>query len=333
MHLNKVDERIWTEELSHFVPQEIFDVHTHIFRWDFHTDPDKHNTAYAQFVGGRFHEASWEHLEQWDQLLFPGRSVQRLSFGFPFPECNFQASNEYVANQVAGKPGSAALMLVDPKMDPDEVEETLQRHRFIGFKPYRLYSLTGDPVHCRITDFLPESLLKIADRQGLLVMMHLSRKDAIGDELNLRDLQELTDKYPRVRWILAHCARSYSCWAIDKAAPVLQKLKNIWYDTSSVCETDAIAALYHAVGPERVMYGSDDLPVGVTRGKYVTFGYAWAFLSESNHALNLTHCDPRMTFTRYEQLRAMYRAGRLLGFDANQTKQIFHDNAAALVNG
>ncbi|MGC3966665.1 MAG: hypothetical protein QM775_04645 [Pirellulales bacterium] len=88
---------------------------------------------------------------------------------------------------------------------------------------------------------------------------------------------------------------------------MLRKLPNIWYDVSSVCETDAIDALLSNVAPNRVMYGSDDVPVGVLRGKYVSFGYAWAYLSEANHAMSLAHCDGRMTFTRYEQLRAMRR--------------------------
>jgi glutamate-1-semialdehyde 2,1-aminomutase len=79
------------------------------------------------------------------------------------------------------------------------------------------------------------------------------------------------------------------------------------------------------------MYGSDDLPVGVLRGKYVAFGRAWAYLSETNHALNLSHCDGRMTFTRYEQLRAMRRAAARLGMTAAQTRALFHDTAASLV--
>ena len=110
-----------------------------------------------------------------------------------------------------------------------------------------------------------------------------------------------------MKWIFAHCARSYSAWVIERAVAQLRGLPNVWYDVSSVCEADVIEALMAGVGPERVMYGSDDLPVGVARGKYIVFGRAWAFLSERNHRLDLSHCDPRMTFVRYEQLRAMRR--------------------------
>jgi hypothetical protein len=163
-------------------------------------------------------------------------------------------------------------------------------------------------------------------------MMHLAKRDAIADPENVADIMRLSEKYPAAKWILAHCARSYSAWAIERAASRLRGLANVWYDTSSVCESDAMDALYTGIGTDRVMYGSDDLPVGVHRGKYVTFGRAWAFLSEINQSLNLSHCDGRMTFTRYEQLRAMRRAARRLAMTRKQTEALFHDTATALVN-
>ena len=154
-------------------------------------------------------------------------------------------------------------------------------------------------------------------------------------ELVLRqqdDMVRLCEKYPNAKWILAHCARSYSAWAIERAAKYLRDLPNVWYDTSSVCESDAMDALYSGVGSERVMYGSDDIPVGVLRGKYIAFGFAWAYLSESNHSLNLSHCEGQMTFTRYEQLRAMHRAARRLGMTRQQNEALFHDTAVKLID-
>src|SRR5690606_4921364 len=111
----------------------------------------------------------------------------------------------------------------------------------------------------------------------------------------------------------------------------LRDLKNVWYDTSSVCESDSFDALFSSVGVERVMYGSDDIPVGIMRGKYVSFGRAWSFLSESNHTLALSHCDGRMTFTRYEQLRAMRRAALRARLTARQIDELFYGTALRLV--
>jgi Amidohydrolase len=329
---NDFDCRIWDEELASFVPQRIFDVHTHIYRWAFYTAPDKEQSSYRQFVNPRFEEANWQLLDKCDELLIPDRQVSRLSFPFPFAEhCDFESSNCFVAEQAGADSLSGALMLVRPEMTADLVASAVRQHGFLGFKPYRFYSQTGDAVNCRITDFLPEHQLEIANEFGLLIMMHLSRPDAIGDEQNLSDLERLTAAYPNVKWILAHCARSYAAWPIERAGSRLSNLPNVWFDTSSVCESDAIEALIRSVGPDRVMYGSDDVPVGVLRGKYVAFGYGWAYLSPTNHSLNLSHCDGRMTFTRYEQLRAMRRAAMRVELSEEQVAAMFFDTATELV--
>ena len=332
VELNDVDRRIWTEELAEFVPQRVYDIHTHLYRWSFNLDPQKDSGALKSLLGEEFSDATWEMANAVDEALMPGRQVTRLSFPFPFPyPCDFDGSNAFVATETANDPQSATLMLAHPALSTAAAEEELDRHGHLGFKPYRFYSSTGDAVNCRIGEFMPEHLIELADRRGLMIMMHLSKRDAIADPENIADLLRYCDKYPRVQWILAHCARSYSAWAIERAAGALRGLPNVWYDTSSVCESDAMDALYTAVGCDRVMYGSDDIPVGVLRGKYISYGYAWAYLSEKNHALNLSHCEARMTFTRYEQLRAMYRAARRLGMTPAQTQALFYDTAASLV--
>jgi glutamate-1-semialdehyde 2,1-aminomutase len=80
------------------------------------------------------------------------------------------------------------------------------------------------------------------------------------------------------------------------------------------------------------MYGSDDIPIGIARGKYITFGRAWAFLSESNHKLSMEHCDDRMSFTRYEQLRAMRRAALRTRLTPQQIEGLFFSTAQRLVS-
>jgi glutamate-1-semialdehyde 2,1-aminomutase len=326
-----LDRRIWQEELEDFVPRQVFDVHTHIYRWAHNTDPAKEQGGLAEVAGRSYAEATWQLAGTCDAALMPGREVHRLSFPFPFPQCNFAAANAFLAAELRGDPQSAGLLLVHPGMTDDEVEEQLARHGFLGLKPYRFYSATGDAVQCRITDFLPEHQIAVANRLGLIVMLHISKRDAIADADNQRDLRDLAERYPRVQWILAHCARSYSAWAIERAAETLRALPGLWYDTSSVCESDAVAALLDTVGPQRVMYGSDDVPIGVLRGKYVAFGYAWAYLSESNQSLGLSHCDGRMTFTRYEQLRAMRRAAQRIGLTRQQVEDLFCGTARRLV--
>lgn len=333
LQLTDLDRRIWAEELDDFVPQRIFDVHTHIYDWNHYLEDNKAQSPYAGLLGITWKFANCTLANACDAALMPGREVHRLSFPFPFPHpCDFDSANRFLADELRSDPGSAGLMLVHPQMNADEVEDCVTRNGFVGFKPYRNYAVSGDIQNCRIGEFMPERLIEVAHRRQLLIMMHVSKRDAIADPDNIADLLDLCQRYPGAKWILAHCARSYSSWAIERAAPRLRDLSNVWYDVSSVCESDAMVALMNGVGPERVMYGSDDIPVGVLRGKYIAFGYAWAYLSESNHQLGLPHCDPRMTFTRYEQLRAMRRAANAVGLNRTEIERLFHDTARALID-
>ena len=327
-----LDKRIWLDELEDFVPQRVLDVHTHIYRWAFDLDPDKSRGPGASGIGAYFPEVTWELAEKVDEALMPGRIMERLAFPFPFPyPCDFEAANTYVSAEISKGNSSRGLMLVNPGMSAAEIKGTIKRTGLIGFKPYRFYSSTGDAVECRINDFLPEHQIAVADRLGLIIMMHLSKRDGIADPHNIEDIRRLSEKYPNVKWILAHCARSYSAWAIEKAATHLRGLHNVWYDTSTVCESDALDALYTGVGIDRVMYGSDDM-IGPMRGKYITFGKAWSYLSPSNHSLSLVHCDAQMTFIRYEQLRAMKRGARQIGLTTAQREALFYGTARALLD-
>lgn len=331
MIVTDLDRRIWEEELADFLPRRMFDVHTHVYRWDFNTDPQREQGPYYEMAGRQFPRSDWELLQCCDEELMPGREVSRLSFGFPFsPECDFAASNRFTAEQSRRDAASGGLMLVHPSMADVTIDATLEEHGLLGLKPYRFYSVTGDAAECRITDFLPEHQVAVADRRGAMVMLHLSKREGIASRENLDDLARLTERYPRVRWILAHCARAYSDWPLRAAALRLRDLP-VWYDTSSVCESDAHEALLETVGPGRVMYGSDDLPVGALRGKYIAFGRGWAYLSPTNHSFSLAHCEGRMTFTRYEQLRAMRRAMRRLRLGQAEVEAVFFGNAAELV--
>jgi len=328
-----IDKQIWQEELDYFVPSMIFDIHTHLYRWSFNLNINNDTAERYRLIGESFPDSSWNLLNSIDRLLLPERQIHRLSFAFPFcPSCDIRASNEFAASQVLHDPQSAALMLTQPSMSADYLRKQIEQFHFVGFKPYPGYAAGCDTSRCRITDFIPQTHIDVADKLGLLIMMHLSKQTAVTDSENLQDLRTLTDKYPNAKLILAHCARSYSSRPIEKAKKHLSILHNVWYDVSSVCESEAIEALISAVGPERVMYGSDNLPVGAMRGKYITFGYGWTYLGPNNHLFDLSHCNPQMTFVLYEQLRAMRTAAEKLRLNDSCIQQMFFGTAAALVD-
>ncbi len=328
--LNDLDRRIWESELEKFVPMTVFDTHTHVYDWRMDS-PDVKNDAPPDPGHGRFPLTDRSTLQAIDAVLMPGRTVHRISFPCPLQPAPPAQTNAFAARQADGDPQSAILMHVRPDMTPGTIDAEIKQHGFRGFKPYRMHSVTGDVAACRITDYLPEPQIEMADAHGLMVMLHLSRREAIGDKHNLDDLERLQARFPRVQWILAHCARSYYDGPLLAAADRLKEMPNLWYEISSVCDSDAMSVLLEIAGPDRVMYGSDDMPVGSTRGKYISFGSSWTELNERNHGFKLDHCDGRMTFVRYESLRAFRRACRRQGYGTREIEKLFAGNAQTLL--
>ena len=327
LSLTDLDRRIWEEELAEFVPSRIYDAHTHVYDMRSERAADARRSTSVPQPMSDWPLANWDLLNHADQVLMPGRDVHRFCFGNPFQDCPLAEANAFTAREVSNDPESLALMLVRPDLSAEELVVQAKQFGFCGLKPYRTHSVTGDSVECRITDYLPEEQIEAADSLGMMVMIHLSKTKTISDPDNLNDLDRLANKFPRVKWILAHCARSYCDGPLLEARDRLLDMPNLWYDTSSVCDGDAMVALLSTAGVDRVIYGSDDVPVGITRGKYITFGHSWAELNEKNQSLDLSHCDGRMTFVRYESLRALRRATARFGYGEHELEKIFFSNA------
>ncbi len=330
--LTELDRQIFEQEIDPVLPQRLFDIHTHVYL-NQHIGPDSPERLTISF-GRLYPDAGWEDLNAADELLLPGRTVHRVAFGFPFRDVDFSAINQFTVAQSRKDPESGAFLLVQPSMSAEFVEQQIVEEGFLGLKPYRLYTSTGDPAESRITDFLPEHQLQVADRFGLGIVLQLSKAKGVADEDNIGDLERLTDKFPGVQWIMAHCARGFYPQPLDRVGERLARLNNVYFDTAAVCEYASYDLLLDLVGPGRLLYGSDDLPACVDRGKYVTWGEGWMHGNEETLIRSgLNYCDTTMTFIRYEVLRALARAVRRHGFSTKEIEAIFHDNAASLVAG
>ena len=41
LEINDLDKKIWEQELNDFVPEKVYDVHTHIYQWQSNLDKIK----------------------------------------------------------------------------------------------------------------------------------------------------------------------------------------------------------------------------------------------------------------------------------------------------
>ena len=325
-----IDRQIWEEELEAFVPQCLFDAHTHIFKAEHCLHPDD-LPKYPSWLKKMEFNVGLSFLKEYYNVFLPNREIHYLLMGFPFMHCEFDRMNVFVAKEASKDPLSVSSMIVHPRMQPEEVAMAVDKYGFVGLKPYRFYSITGDPVECTITDMLPESFIEIADEKHLLITLHLGKRRGIADPENIRDIIRLTRRYPNAQWVLAHCARSFNPYFLEKTIEQIRDIPNVWYDISAVCESSVFEVLLREGPLKRILYGSDNMPAGADRGKYIAFGYGWALLNEDNHSLNLSHCNSQMTSVLYEQLRALRRAAHSVGLNKVQIEDIFYNNAIQLL--
>lgn len=315
------DQQIWDEELQDFVPERVFDAHIHMLNPEHLSKSDS----------GAFHTWSFADLDalrQWATRLYPGRDTHFLVLGTPAPGIDLKAHNRWCIDQVRRDPLSRMNRLVTPACTVAEIERDVRELGFVGLKPYRFFSVTGDIAQCRMHEFLTHEQLELANELGLWVTMHLSRFHGCADAFNLDDLHEFThQRYPNVKWILAHCARSFTYWPIRQAIDRLRDMPNLWYDVSAVTDVRPMITLFTREDHRRILYGSDGLDATYFRGQYAALGRAWQALDMSRQSLAFPHCDGRPILAIYEQLLSMKHAAEIAQWSRGQIQDVFWNNA------
>jgi len=319
----QADRQIWEEELESFVPARIFDAHIHLIDPRHIAKPPSSTSFVARSYAGM------DTLKQWASVLYPGREAHFLTLGMPCPGIDVAPHNQWCTEQILQDPQSRLNILVTPSCALEEIRRNASLPGVVGLKPYRLFSVTGDVAQCRIHEFLPHAQLELANELGLWVTLHLSRSDACADEYNLRDLEEFTNRrYPRIRWILAHCARSFTYWPIRQGLARLRDMPNIYYDVSAVTDVRPLITLFSGENPRRIFYGSDGVGATYWPGQYTAFGRAWQAVRTDLLDLKFPHCEGRPILAIYEQLLSMKHAAEIAGWGATEIGNVFWNNAA-----
>lgn len=317
---NDFDREFWDRELEDFVPQKIYDMHTHLW-----TESGQEHLPPAD--GGLRTEIDFAALYRWSTQLFPGRECHFLALGTPIANMDTAKYNHWLAKEIAIDPASIGAMIATPMTTQEELNKGFGKDKFHAVKPYRIFA--ADSRCARIVDFLPESLLEVINEHRKAVTLHLSMPDGADSPQNIDDLQYLNKKYPHIKWILAHCARAFNSTFLKKSIHILKHLPNIYYDTSAVNDLYTHFLLLKHENLNRIMFGSDNVAAGCTRGKYITYARAWQFHPGSEQ---LEHCDARATLVVYEQLLQQKRAAGILELSNDAINKLFCKNAESLIN-
>ena len=320
------DKNFWYEELEEWVPKKIYDCHVHLINNDIISKNSIHKDLYPN--------EPFAKIKDWHKTVFPNRDVNSLIIGKPLIGTDVRAHNDFIYKEIKGDESTRSHRLTTPKDSVDEIAYDIKNKGFQGLKVYRYFSSTGDPNECSITDYLPHEQLELANELGIWITLHMAKQDGCGDQENLKDLEEFTTKkYPNIKWILAHIARSFTYRPIEKGIDTLKNLPNIWYDLSAVTDIRPFITLFKNEDHNRIFYGTDGIESVSFHGAYTAYGHAHQQVETDNiSSLKFAHTTNRPIICLYEQLITMKQASIICELDKNQLEDIFWKNAVREFN-
>lgn len=328
------DRYVYETELAEFLPSKMIDCHTHIWKEEF--DKKVGTRGCVSWTSMVAKDNTIEDLLQTYKDMFPGKTVKPVLLGEP--QCDLDKTNVYTAH--ASKDYNLpALYCTDWSMSAEFLEEEVEKGGFLGLKPY----LNNSPKYIpnkeiRIFDFLTKEHLEIANKKGWIVMLHISRPGRLNDPLNIAQLLEIEEKYPNVKLIVAHIGRAYTPEDLGNAFDILKNTKNMKFDFTANTYDVAMMKCIEAVGPKRLMFGSD-LPI-VKMKMFRTFkngvyynNVPKGMYGDVSGDIHMVETDKKeITCFMYEELLAFKRAATELKLTKENINDILCNNAAELFN-
>jgi len=215
-------------------------------------------------------------------------------------------------------------------MSISALEEAIIKYKPATLKPYLVHALVDDKQNARITDFITEEQLALADKYGLGVTLHVSKPRGMADSENLTDISRLIKQFPNCQFILAHCGRSFIAPNMKDTLDSLPVADNLWFDTSAVCDTGVFLELLSRYDLSKIVYGSDLVNAAGFRGNYIRLGRSWHVATPELVAGRSGSIKHKATFAAYENLSAMLLAAKFCKLSKTELENIFYNNAANL---
>ena len=323
---DKIDQKVWEEELSEYLPEQIYDVHCHAWREEdcLHlVDGDASAPSTTEF----YH---LESLRSEHDEMFPGKQVKGLVFGAGTQETDLEAMNNWLASE-AENYGYDSLLYCHPTWDEYTIEKQLMNVH-LGFKPY--WRLAGENVDdVDLTEMISPAMLSVANKYELIIMTHIPRKGRLADRRNIKGLHQICAAAPKARFILAHLGRSY-CPELKKHFAEIADIPNLWADCSMVQDWEVIAYFLRFFPYQRLLFGLD-MPIAHEKGKLVCVNGQRHFFTVKPYRWSI-HTEPgayevRCTLYAYEIIRALLKGATEAGLGRDEIKALFWDNAYNLV--
>lgn len=340
--IKDVDRKFYAESLADFLPDEIVDIHTHVWREPrpLPAAPPASERRSVSWPGLVARQNPIEDLLETYRLMLPGKRVTPLIFSSVPADADLAPLNAYIAD-CSHQAHVPALVFSEPSWSGEELERQVLAGGFCGAKSYlsRAPSSIKAKDIC-IFDFFPRHQLEVHDRHGWVVMLHIPRDGRLKDPLNLEQLLQIELDYPNLQLIVAHVGRAYCEEDIGNAFDVLSGTTRMCFDISANTNDYVFEHLLRAVGPKRVLFGTD-LPILRMRmrrivrdGRYVNLVPKGLYgdVSDDKNMGELEGPEAEaLTFFLYEEIAAFARAAGRAGLSRDDVRDVFCNNAWRLL--
>ena len=320
--------KIFKEELDDFLPLKILDFHLHICSKDV-VPP---GVDYAINAGGnKLKEYRMDELKEDLKNLYPERDCYAACFGMPHKKLDAIKNNEYVA-KCCDKKHFFPFRLLRPEDKPEMVEKDILDKGFLGFKPYRNYVNKPNPEDVEIKDMLPDRLMRVADKFGMIITLHIPKKERLADSSNQRQIISLAEKYPNAKIVLAHIGRAYYLKNIVGNLDKIKKFPNIYFDLAMLNNQEVLEYLFDNVESYKILYGTD-IPIALAAGKSVEINDQYTYFTPIPWELSICDDHQKLIFTSfvYEELRSIKKAVKRLNLSKDFVEGIFFNNGMKLL--
>ena len=339
-----VDKKVYQEELKDFLPKKMIDIHTHVWL-------EKYRPVKPLAPGEVKRAVTWPSLVAKDnsvedlietyKLMFPDKEVTPLIFSSTKKDTQ-SACNAYI-KECMDKTGFPGLYYSSPDQSAEELRRLILAGGYLGTKCYLELSPSYLPeAEIRIFDFFPKALLARMNGMGAIVMLHIPRPGRLKDPVNLAQILEIKQKYPKLRLIIAHIGRAYTENDVGNAFEVLSPCADLMFDfCANTCEF-AMTKLLEAVGASRVLFGSD-MPILRMRMRRIEENNTYINLippglygdpKQDSHLREVTPEEAeKLTFFMYEEILAFKRAAKTVGLGKGDIERAFFLNAKGLIDG
>ena len=327
----EIDAPVFEHELGPWLPEAIFDFHSHVYRPEDVSYTKKQSRNPSMPVVCESYPLE-NYLDSMGRL-FPGKTLHALLFNTIDPNMDLSVQNGYLA-QVAQAENLHALMLGGVCDDEAKLEDELRAGGFLGLKPYWSYVTWKSQADVTLEDMIPPAQRRLADRLGLILMVHIPRLDRLADPVNVEGLRRLCADCPGAKVIMAHFGRAYFPEAVGDLQD-LPSYENLLVDFSMVQDWEVCQIMIDTFGPRRILFGLD-MPVAQEKGKLLSANGQRHFFTKRVHPWSINNSagsyKMRCTFYAYEIVRAFKKAAEREGLSPDDVRDVFCDNALRLVS-